>query len=167
MMKTTEIQSETSSWVVTLGYDPRPQISEYRGTPIPDIQDPLKATPRRIEIADYVWWNGPYWTVLRNSPQFLYHVTEYARTSDFLFITEDVPRDLWIKAIRSARVGRGLSRTGLGLLRGIFPEALPKDWICDWHMEGHLHDYYPFRDYTRQDYLRHNAKLRKTTMKQL
>jgi len=42
-------------WTARLGYDPRPELTHWKGTPIPPLDDPLAVSPRRREIAERVW----------------------------------------------------------------------------------------------------------------
>ena len=79
-----------------LGYDPRPALTAWRGTPIPQLHNPLQATPPRCTIARRVWWNGPPWTVLRNASYYLWHVWDYGTDDDIDFTLGDVPERLWI-----------------------------------------------------------------------
>ena len=89
-----------------LGYDPRPDLKRWRGTPIPPVDRPLAETPERHRIAERVWWNGPPWTVLRNAPRYLWHVMDFGTDDDIAYTRDDLPRDLWRHALRTARPGQ-------------------------------------------------------------
>ena len=88
-----------------LGYAPRPELDHWRGTPIPPVNNALRQTPRRAEIAGRVWWNGPPWTVLRNASHYLWHVMDYGGRDDVRFTQVDVPGEFWCLALEEARPG--------------------------------------------------------------
>ena len=89
-----------------LGYDPRPDLKRWRGTPIPPVDRPLPITPERQRIAKRVWWNGPPWTVLRSAPRYLWQVMDYGTDDDIAYTRGDVARDLWCHSLRTARPGQ-------------------------------------------------------------
>ena len=66
----------------TLGYDPNPDVRSWHGTPIPPVDDPVIATDTLRAIAERIWWNGPPWTVLRNSVRFIQHAIGHATDDD-------------------------------------------------------------------------------------
>lgn len=94
-----------------LGYDPRPDITHWNGTPIPPVDRPLKITPERAAICSRVWWWGGPDIALRNCRHYIYHVIDYGTDVDKQFTIRDVPRETWIYALNSAKEGR-VSRGG-------------------------------------------------------
>lgn len=130
-----------------LGYDPRPDLKRWRGTPIPPVDRPLAITPERQRIAERVWWNGPAWTVLRSAPRYLWHVMDYGTDRDIAYTRRDVARDLWCHSLRTARPGQ-VSRGswilwsiayGLIATNDEFIAACRRDWSetahkRDWRM---------------------------------
>ena len=146
-----------------LGYDPRPGLGKWRGTPIPPVRDPLKASPERCAIAGRVWWNGPPWTVLRNASYYLWHVMDYGTDADVGFTRRDVPERLWRQALHDARPGL-VSRGSYVLWSCVFG-LMADDEICQWPDTAHLKDVRPTaRDTREQMYQRaaayHNRRLK-------
>ena len=147
-----------------LGYDPHPELTHYRGTPIPPIQDPLVRTPGRWDIADSVYWHTPPWTVLRNASTYLYYVMDYACDEDITFTLQDVPRHLWHRALEQARPGE-VSK-GSYVLWSLILDLNTWDEPCDWPDTAHKLDYRPLayntreQLYARQAYWRHRRKSR-------
>ena len=139
--------SETE-YLVQLGYDPRPGLSDWRGTPIPKVKDPLKATTERCTIAGRVWWNGPPWTVLRNASYYLWHVMDYGTDVDVAFTRSDVCERLWRQALRDARPGL-LSRGSFVLWSCVFG-LMADDAICPWPDTAHRKDFRPTANDSRE-----------------
>lgn len=131
-----------------LGYNPRPDVSLYRGTPIPPVLRPLARSERRWQIAQRVWWNGPPWTILRNSSVYLYQVMDYGRTPDIRFTTADVPKALWHLALEEARPGM-LSK-GAYMLWSLVLERQPPGFHCDWPDDAHVRDIRPLAHESRE-----------------
>ena len=124
-----------------LGYQLRPGLSRWRGTPIPPVQDPLRETPARRAIAHRVWWNGPSWTVLRNASHYLWHVWDYGTDEDIAFTQADVPKRLWIRALAAARPG--LVSAGSYVFWSYVLGLMSGEEICDWPQTAHRYDYKP------------------------
>ena len=61
-----------------LGYDPRPDVNSWHGTPIPPCDNSFPATPKLVAIAKKMWWNGDPWTILRNRNAYLAHAMDWA-----------------------------------------------------------------------------------------
>ena len=101
----TDAQPEALTPANKLGYDPRPELDYWRGTPIPPVSNPLRQTPQRLDIANRVWWHGPAWTVLRNASHYLWHVMDYGQDKDVGYTRRDVPDTLWLQALEDARAG--------------------------------------------------------------
>ncbi len=135
-------------WITHLGYDPHPELRQWKGTPIPPIDDPLAASPRRSEIAQRVWWNGPAWTVLRNASRYLWHVMDYGFAADIGFTLRDVERARWVRALETARPG-WLSR-GSFVLWSCYFGLMADDGICDWPHNAHRRDIRPLAHDTRE-----------------
>lgn len=95
----------------TLGYDPRPDVSTWHNTPIPPLMNPLPATKRLKSIAQYMWWNGPPWTILRNRHEFLAHAMDWADPDDFLFLWNTLPRADWIAMLKTRKPGQVSTRS--------------------------------------------------------
>ena len=139
-----------------MGYDPRPELTHWRGTPIPPLDDPLPMSPRRREIAERVWWNGPAWTVLRNSSRYLWHVMDHGFSRDIGFTLRDVERERWVRALETARPG-ALSR-GSFVLWSLYFGLMAADERCDWPQEAHLRDVRPLAWDTREIVYQRAAK---------
>ncbi|MDE0190098.1 MAG: hypothetical protein OXQ90_01970 [Gammaproteobacteria bacterium] len=89
-----------------LGYDPRPDVKRWRGTPIPSVEHPLALTSERRTIAERVWWIGPPWTILRNARRYLWSVMDFGTDDDIAYTRTDVERELWVLALRTAKPGQ-------------------------------------------------------------
>ena len=144
-----------------LGYDPRPDVKTWRGTPIPRVDNALTLTPRRQAIAERVWWNGPPWTVLRNASRYLWQVMDYGTDDDILYTRDDIPRDLWMIALQTARPGQ-LSR-GSWILWSIAYGliATTDDYVAacrpDWSETAHKRDWRMLSGAPRETLYAHQA----------
>ena len=137
-----------------LGYDPRPEMTHWRGTPIPPVRHPLSTNPLRESLARTVWWSGPPWTVLRNTPTFLAHVLEYASAHQIATALDDVDAASWHLALDEARPGV-ISKGAYVLLSMRLGRVQPED-PCDWPARAHRNDVPPLVRHTRdQLYERH------------
>ena len=138
-----------------LGYDPRPDLTAWRGTPIPPVDHPLPRTDELWRIADRVWWNGPPWTVLRNADRFLWSVMDYGSDDDIAFVTDAVDESLWRRAIANARPGflsKG-SYVVWSLRYGLIELDDPVSW---WPGTAHIRDCRPLANESRERmYARH------------
>ena len=122
-----------------LGYDPQPDLKDWKGTPIPPVDRPLKLTPERARICDHVWWWGGPEIALRNCRHYIYHVIDYGTDAEREFTMHDVPREIWCYALNTARQGL-VNRGGhklFSLLMGA-DESVSDDWgdegsRYDWH----------------------------------
>ncbi|MCY3768857.1 MAG: hypothetical protein OXG56_05765 [Gammaproteobacteria bacterium] len=121
-----------------LGYDPHPELDNWRGTASPPIDHPLVRSPERWKIAGRVWWNGPPWTVLRNASCYLWHVMDYGNTEDLRFTLRDLPPTLWIYALDQARPG--VVSKGSYVLWSLVFERMALDDPCDWPDTAHALD---------------------------
>ena len=137
--------------MIELGYDPRPELEFWHGTPIPDVHHPLPRTPARWRIADRVWWNGPPWTVLRNSSMYLWHVMDYGTDEDRAFTRSDLEPSIWLRALDEAKPGY-LSK-GSYVLWSLRYKRLPIGAVCDWPATAHRLDYRPLAHLTREQLL--------------
>ena len=136
----------------SLGYDPRPEARDWRGTPIPPVKDPLTANATLVEMAERIWWNGPAWTILRNSGRFLRHAMDHATESDLAYREEHVATDRWRQALQEATPGTmSRSRYRLWCLWLGIDEQVP---ASEWHWKGHLNDSRP-NDNRERAYRRH------------
>jgi len=138
----------TSSFADILGYDPKTELKHWQGTPIPSVHNPLKSTPRLWSIAQKVWWNGPPWTILRNSSYFLWHVMDYGRTKDIRYALSNIPEQTWMLALDEARPGL-LSRGSYVFWSLAFDRIAPAD-SCDWPDSAHRLDHRPLRRESRE-----------------
>lgn len=137
-----------------LGYDPRPDLTHWCGTPIPPVDAPLALTADRERIAGRVWFQGPSWTVLRNVNHYLWSVMDYGATEDIACTLQDVPLSLWIKSLKDARPGK-LSRGAYVVWSLAFGLIAPGTG-CDWPDNAHLRDVRPLANATREQlYERH------------
>ena len=102
----------------------------WKGTPIPDVDDPIEATPLLEGIADRIWWHGPPSIALRNSNAFVWQVIDYANDDDVEAAYEAIGRTRWVRAIEAARPGR-VSRGSVLLWRavlGLPTEEVRRTW---------------------------------------
>ena len=146
----------------SLGYDPRPGERNWRGTPIPPVADPLPATGKLPEIAERMWWNGPAWTILRNSGEFLRHAIDHATEKDLAYLWETIAVERWRKALLEATPGTmSRSRYRLWCLWLDIDDIVP---AADWRDDGHLNDYTPelSREQAYELHARHAARQRRT-----
>ena len=114
----------------SLGYDPRPDLTAWQGTPLPPVDRPLGLNPGRERIAAMVWWHGPPWCVLRNRNVYLWRVMDYATTESLLYTVQDLPAGDWRIALQAAKPGR-LSAgawTFWSLTLGLLPLGAVSDW---------------------------------------
>ncbi len=132
----------------SLGYDPRVELDHWLGTPIPPVHNPLESTPRRWAIAGRVWWNGPPWTILRNSSYFLWHVMDYGDTEDIRHILKSISEQAWILALNEARPG--LLSKGSYVFWSLAFDRIRIDEPCDWPDSAHRLDYRPLRNESRE-----------------
>ena len=137
-----------------LGYDPRPGLTHWRGTPIPPVDVPLALTAERERIAGRVWFQGPPWTLLRNADHYLWSVMDHGKTEDIAFTLQDVPRPLWLKSLNNARPGM-LSKGAYVVWSLAFGLIVPGT-RCEWPDNAHLRDIRPLAQTTREQlYERH------------
>ena len=120
-----------------LGYDPKPHVSNWRGTPIPPVDRPLALTPERAEICDRVWWWGGPEIALRNCRHYIYHVIDYGAVRDWHFSVDDVDHEIWLYALNSARQGL-VSRGGHRLFCIILGGDVSRS--DKWSLRGHKND---------------------------
>lgn len=125
-----------------LGYDPRPDVRTWHKTPIPPPKNPLPATKRLKSIAEYMWWNGPPWTILRNRHEFLTHAMDWADPDDFLFLWNTVPRADWIAMLKTRKPGQVSTRSYclcMSMAGCLSPrDSLDEEWLEDRHVKDLL-----------------------------
>ena len=137
-----------------LGYDPRPGVTHWRGTPIPPVDHPVPLTPQRSAIANRVWWNGDPWTILRNGPRFIHAIMDYASDEHLWFARDDLPESLWLLALDRARPGI-VSFGGYALWWNVLRGELPPD-AAEWPRDAHRNDIFMMRGCSRESmYERH------------
>ena len=124
-----------------LGYDPKPDVRAWRGSPIPPVDDPIAATDRLRAIARRMWWHGPAWTVLRNSARFIRHAIDHATDDDLGFLFDHIDHERWRRALRLATPGT-MSRSRYVLWSTTLGLMTPGD-TCDWPRTGHRNDFRP------------------------
>lgn len=138
-----------------LGYDPRPHLRCWRGTPIPPVEEPLARSAARWRIAGRVWWHGPPWTVLRNADRYIWAVMDHGSVGDVRFTLADIPDALWRRALAHARPGL-LSKGSYVLWSLLFDAIDPGDPVGWWPDTAHLRDCRPMADQSRERlYARH------------
>ena len=122
-----------------LGYDPQPHLKNWKGTPIPPVDRPLKLTPERARICDHVWWWGGPEIALRNCRHYIYHVIDYGSNKEREFTMQDVPREIWQYALNTARQGM-VNRGG----HKLFSLWMGADHSIsdDWGDEGSRYDWH-------------------------
>ena len=144
-----------------LGYDPRPDVRRWRGTPIPPVANPLPITPRRAATAGRVWWNGPPWTILRNSSAFLWRVMDHGADADIRDARRELDDELWLDALDAARPSGDLSR-GSWLLWSLVcrrwsPGRHEAAARVDWPAAAHRLDWKPLAGASRDHLYRRQA----------
>lgn len=128
--------NDLSALGASLGYDPQPGKNYWRRTPIPPVSSPLAATPRLMDIARSMWWNGPPWTILRNRNAFLAHAMDWAFEEDLEYLLKSIARAHWLAMFATLRPGLVSARSyrycrwRLGN-----NEALPDEWHQRLHMK--------------------------------
>ena len=135
----------------TLGYDPQPAVRTFRGNWLPPCYYPLPMTEISARIALRVWWNGPAWTILRNSSFFLWRVWDYGAPEHMDYALGELPREPWLRAIDDAVPGE-VSRGATTLWALRFDKIEPLEYI-DWPDAAHLRDYRPMAKLTKAQFL--------------
>lgn len=132
----------SDNYTEALGYDPRPDVKFWYGTPIPPCQNPFPASPRLVEIAKKMWWNGDPWTILRNRNAFLAHAMDWASHEDYLYLWNEVSRADWINMLRQLRPGQVSTRSYRLCMRlaGLLPSGAPitEEWRANRHIKDLL-----------------------------
>lgn len=114
---------------------PTGQPSLWKGTPVPEIDDPIDPTPALEAIAARIWWHGPPAIALRNANAFVWQVIDYADDIDVDTAYREIGRKRWTRAIRAARPGQ-VSRGAVLLWRtllGLPTEDVRRTWPRDRH----------------------------------
>ena len=137
-----------------LGYDPRPEVRAWHGTPIPPVRSPLAATPEFVRIADRMWWNGPPWTILRNREVFLKQAMDWTSHEDFLYLWENIPREDWVGMLEGVRPGE-VSRRSYRLcarMAGVLPIGVTPsvEWLPNLHVKDMLFEDYRGREFAEK-----------------
>ena len=141
----------TSQIALSLTYDPQPSVRNWRGNWLPTCYYPLPLSDASSRIARRVWWNGPPWTVLRNSSYFLWRVWDYATPEQLDYVHRTVPDAVWSRAIDDAVPGE-VSRGATTYWALRFNRIEPTDYI-DWPDTAHLRDYRPLAKLTKAQFL--------------
>ena len=145
-----------------LGYDTKPVITHWNGTPIPAVLSPLATNAVRETIARAVWWNGPPWTVLRNSPVFLWQVMDYGSDAHIEAALDDIETSRWREALERATV-RTLSKGSYVLFSMLVGRTGPEE-ECPWPARQHRNDIRLLAHESRERmYERHRAFREKTS----
>ena len=147
--------------VPALGYDPRPQLSSWRGTPIPSVSCPLPLTPMRSRIAERVWWNGPPWTIVRNADNYVWRVMDYGLDDDIDYEWRTLAEEVWLHALEVAKPRGDLSRGSWlfwsNVLRRWSPERYEEAVRLPWPDTAHRLDYKHLATATREELYRRQA----------
>lgn len=136
---------------LSLGYDPQPMVRNWRGNWLPPCYYPLPWSDVSARIARCVWWNGPPWTVLRNSSYFLWRVWDYATPEQLDYVRRALPDDAWLRAIDDAVPGE-VSRGATTLWALRFNRIALTDYI-DWPDTAHLRDFRPLAKLSKAQFL--------------
>jgi len=144
-------RSPPSQTVVSLRYDPQPNVRNWRGNWLPPCYHPLPLSDASARIARCVWWNGPPWTVLRNSSYFLWRVWDYATHEQLDHVRRTVPDDAWLRAVDDAVPGE-VSRGATTFWALRLHRIEPTDYI-DWPDTAHLRDYRPLAKLSKAQFL--------------
>ena len=131
-----------------LGYDPRPDVTHWRGTPIPPVDNPVAITPDRATVARRVWWNGDPWTILRNGPRFVQCIMDNGSDEHIRFSRTDLPESLWLLALDRARPGV-VSFGAYALWSILLKGGLPPDH-AEWPRDAHRKDIPMMRGCSRE-----------------
>ena len=134
-----------------LGYDPRPEVTNWHGNWLPPCYHPLPLTGANERIALSVWWNGPAWTVLRNASFFLWRTWDFATPEQLDHVRGHVPEEAWRRAVDDAVPGE-VSR-GATMLWGLRLDMIAPDDYVDWPDTAHIRDYRPLARLTRTEFL--------------
>lgn len=152
----------TNAILAELGYDPKAELTHWQGTPIPPLHYPLPRSAPRWNIAEQVWWNGPQWTILRNSSYYLWHVMDFATPDDLRFTLHDVPKAWWLRSLDEARPGLVSKRAYVAWSYWLGRWPIDGEIRCHWPDTAHRHDVRPFANDTRErTYARHAAYSRR------
>ena len=120
----------------------------WNGTPIPDVDDPIEATPLLVQVARRIWWHGPAHVALRNADAFIWQVMDYADDDDVEAAYEELGRRRWIRAVEAAQPGR-VSRRSVLLWRNRL--GLPTDEVRrTWPRDRHRNDIKVLANVSRQ-----------------
>ena len=141
----------TAETAARLGYDTRPELRSLDGNWLPPCYHPLPLSDTSARVALCVWWNGPAWTVLRNSSFFLWRVWDYGSSEQVDFALDHVPESAWLRAIDDAVPGE-VSRGSTTLWALRFEMISLSDYI-DWPDTAHLRDYRPLSRLTKSQFL--------------
>ena len=136
---------------LSLGYDPQPNVRNWRGNWLPPCYYPLPQSDASARIARCVWGNGPPWTVLRNSSYFLWRVWDYATPEQLDYVRRAVSDDSWLRAVDDAVPGE-VSRGATTLWALRLHRIELTDYI-DWPDTAHLHDYRPLAKLSKAQFL--------------
>ena len=141
----------TRETVQTLGYDPQPDVREWRGNWLPPCYHPLPMFDGAAHTARSVWWNGPPWAVLRNSSHFLWRVWDYATPEQLDDAIRHIPKDAWLRAIDDAVPGE-VSRGATMFWALRFNRIALTDYV-HWPDTAHLRDFRPLAGLTKAEFL--------------
>ena len=147
---------------MSLGYDPRPDLANWKGTPIPKVDTPLPLTPARERIARRVWWHGPPWTIVRNADNYVWRVIDYGREDGIRHELRHLDEEVWLHALEAAKPRGDLSRGGW-----LYWSLFFRRWnmagylkaLDDWPSSAgmHIRDLRPLAHATRADLYRRQA----------
>ena len=135
----------------TLGYNPRPEVTSWRGNWLPPCYYPLPLTDDSERIALSVWWNGPAWTVLRNASFFLWRAWDYATPTQLDYLLDHVSEGTWRRAVEDAVPGE-VSR-GATMLWALRLDMIALDDYVDWPDTAHIRDHRPLAGLTKAQFL--------------
>ena len=120
----------------------------WKGTPIPEVEDPIEPTPSLEGIARRVWWHGPPAVALRNADAFIWQVIDYADDDDVEAAYKELGRARWVRAIEAAQPGR-VSRRSVLLWRTVL--GLPTEEVREtWPRDRHRNDIKVFANVSRE-----------------
>ena len=98
--------------------------------------DPIVVTDELKAVAEWVFWGGPPWAILRNGTHFLYQVMDYGRLADARTALRQVPQEVWIMALDQAYPGIVSKRSYWFWSRvfGRAPNTKEHDWMASRHI---------------------------------
>ena len=109
--------------------------NRWKGTPVPNEDDPIAPTPALEAIAERIWWHGPPAVALRNANAFLWQVMDYANDDDVDTAMDEIERTRWVRAVETGQPGQLSRRSAIWwrLRLGLSVEEVERTWPRNRH----------------------------------